>query len=127
MRKLRLIILWALLFFAGMAMGGLGMSGVDSLMAVELRNRLGANLKLRQQLPATLIFKYPTIEALVKYLSQDVLALNTSATHAARVTESKDSDSAIAEIAALSGDEIRRLLDEELSSLAPEPSDLDEG
>ena len=100
--------------------------GVDSLMAVELRNRLGAGLELQQRLPATLIFKYPTIEAVVKYLSQDVLALNTSTTHGARVTASHDSDSDIAEIASLSDDELHRLLEEELRSLDSETSDLEE-
>ena len=95
-------------------------------MAVELRNRLGAGLELQQRLPATLIFKYPTIEAVVKYLSQDVLALNTSTTHGARVTASHDSDSDIAEIASLSDDELHRLLEEELRSLDSETSDLEE-
>ncbi|MDM8557192.1 SDR family NAD(P)-dependent oxidoreductase [Candidatus Parabeggiatoa sp. HSG14] len=46
--------------------------GIDSLMAVELRNRLKTSLG--QALPATIIFDYPTIEALVDYLSQDILS-----------------------------------------------------
>jgi acyl transferase domain-containing protein/acyl carrier protein len=40
--------------------------GLDSLMAVEIRNALG--LKLGVALPATLLFDYPTIEALAGYL-----------------------------------------------------------
>ena len=46
--------------------------GIDSLMAVELKNRLetGLGVKLR----TTLVFDYPTVEALVAHLVQDALA-----------------------------------------------------
>ncbi len=51
--------------------------GLDSLMAVELRNLLTA--QLGQPLPATLIFKYPTIDALADFLISDVLKLEEPA------------------------------------------------
>lgn len=42
--------------------------GFDSLMAVQLRNQLGAGLGLDKPLPATLMFDYPTIDALAGHL-----------------------------------------------------------
>jgi malonyl CoA-acyl carrier protein transacylase len=45
--------------------------GMDSLMAVELKNRLESTLSC--SLPATLVFDYPTIEALVDYLLKETI------------------------------------------------------
>jgi acyl transferase domain-containing protein/SAM-dependent methyltransferase len=42
--------------------------GVDSLMAVELRNMLHTGLRLPRRLPATLMFDYPTIAAIAAHL-----------------------------------------------------------
>jgi NADPH:quinone reductase-like Zn-dependent oxidoreductase len=44
----------------------LGEFGLDSLLAVELRNSLAAGLS--QTLPATLLFEYPTLDALTDFL-----------------------------------------------------------
>lgn len=44
--------------------------GMDSLTAIELRNRLQTGLKAK--LPATLVFDYPTIEALAGYLADQL-------------------------------------------------------
>ncbi|WP_277875673.1 acyl carrier protein [Aphanizomenon flos-aquae] len=47
--------------------------GLDSLMAVELRNYLEKSVE--HSLRSTLLFDYPTLEALVNYLLQEVLVL----------------------------------------------------
>ncbi|NEO76847.1 type I polyketide synthase [Moorena sp. SIO4G3] len=47
--------------------------GLDSLMAVELKNRLESSLET--SLSSTLLFDYPTVEALVEYLASDVISL----------------------------------------------------
>lgn len=45
--------------------------GVDSLLTIDLRNRLEATLC--EELSTSLIFDYPTLEVLVQYLLNDVL------------------------------------------------------
>ena len=54
--------------------------GLDSLMALELRNLLGTGLGLERTLPATLLFNYPTISALAEYLAKQVLTVETMVT-----------------------------------------------
>ncbi|WP_198161787.1 type I polyketide synthase [Sphingomonas sp. TDK1] len=48
--------------------------GLDSLMAVELKNRLGA--ALRRPLPATLIFRFANVRALAAHLADEVLVFD---------------------------------------------------
>jgi myxalamid-type polyketide synthase MxaB len=49
--------------------------GMDSLMAVELTNRL--KMSLGCGISQTLLFDYPTVEALANYLIQEVVTCNT--------------------------------------------------
>ncbi len=50
--------------------------GMDSLMGMELKSRLQNSFN--HSFPMTLAVDYPTVGALIKYLSKDVLALETS-------------------------------------------------
>ncbi len=85
--------------------------GLDSLMAVELRNLLSRTV--HAALPATLLFDYPTIAALSGYLSAEVL-------HLAAVSQPEAPSAqaaAITELENLSDAEAEALLLAELSNL----------
>ena len=89
--------------------------GLDSLMAVELRNALGQSLG--RSLPATLLFDYPTLETLAGYVFDDVLALKDG--RAEEETEAKQEAAqhaaAVAELEQLSDEEAEALLLAELN------------
>jgi acyl carrier protein len=88
------------------AQTSLGNLGLDSLMGLEIRNRLERSSG--QSLPATLVWTYPTVAALTSYFET---ALNSSANPAqGTVVE-------ISEIDDLSEEEAQKLLQEELTSL----------
>jgi acyl transferase domain-containing protein/SAM-dependent methyltransferase len=85
--------------------------GVDSLMAVELRNRLEGSLGLTGALPATLIFDYPTIKAIVGYL-EGVLFTSESPAQSAPASAPAESSEP-----GLSADELEGLSDDEVAAL----------
>ncbi|HEX6245908.1 MAG TPA: SDR family NAD(P)-dependent oxidoreductase, partial [Polyangiales bacterium] len=69
--------------------------GLDSLMAVELRNRIAARFECR--LPATLLFDHPTPAALGRHLVEQVLALGAEvAAPAERASSATSGDEPIA-------------------------------
>lgn len=87
--------------------------GLDSLMAVELRN--GIATMLARTLPATLLFKYPTLHALTAFVLESV----PLPAEEAQTAVSPTSDAEVEAIGALNEDDVRRLLAEELETLSP--------
>ncbi|MEP6917699.1 MAG: type I polyketide synthase, partial [Acidobacteriota bacterium] len=84
--------------------------GLDSLMAVELRNVLAG--AVGRTLPATLLFKHPTIDALAGFV------IEAAGLSAAAVETVAVPDGDVAAIGALDDDDVRKLLAEELAALS---------
>jgi NADPH:quinone reductase-like Zn-dependent oxidoreductase len=91
--------------------------GMDSLMAVEFKNRLQASLG-PVALPATLIFDYPTVEGLAGYLVREVLHLEEPEEPAPEAPkEEQVRAKALAEVEHLSEQEMAQLIDSELAGI----------
>jgi NAD(P)-dependent dehydrogenase (short-subunit alcohol dehydrogenase family) len=88
--------------------------GMDSLMAVELRNRLQADLGTCVKLPSTLIFDYPNIDALTGYLSSE---LNLTEPFEESTQQRGERVSAEDGLEQLSDQELGMLLDEKLADI----------
>ena len=86
--------------------------GMDSLMAVELRNRLRTALEV--SLPSTLLFEHPTAERLVQFLARDVLDLAVSAP---LVTAEPPVHEENPDVAMLSAEDLGALMDQKLADL----------
>jgi acyl transferase domain-containing protein/NADPH:quinone reductase-like Zn-dependent oxidoreductase/acyl carrier protein/SAM-dependent methyltransferase len=95
--------------------------GFDSLMAVELRNELVVGLGLERKLPATLVFDYPTIEAIARYLEEEVLELKeptgSPARQAGKGAKGAHEATRAAELARLSEAEAEALLIQRMGRL----------
>ena len=96
--------------------------GLDSLMAVQLRNQLESGLGLGRSLSATLMFDYPTIAFIAAFLLKCVSGNDSSVTPQAAVQEGPAKSALVRaqEINALSDDAAEALLLKRLeqSSLA---------
>ncbi|MEM1256295.1 MAG: SDR family NAD(P)-dependent oxidoreductase [Cyanobacteria bacterium P01_H01_bin.21] len=95
--------------------------GMDSLTAVELKNRLQASLDC--SLPTTLVFDYPTGRAVVDYLAQTVLGLAPAAVESSEqnVDDVEAPQDALAnQVETLSETEIAALLQQELVAIEQE-------
>ena len=93
--------------------------GLDSLMAVELRNTLG--FSVGKTLPATLLFEYPTVNELAQYIAKEVLALEAEEksvpAEASQKPEPTSNNLQAAELDDLSEDELANLLEAKLKNL----------
>lgn len=88
--------------------------GLDSLMAVDLRNRISTGLRLKEPLPVTMFFDYPTLEALSGFIAKEVLDLpDVGIGKETKIDERRARR--LAEIEELTEDEAAALLMKELS------------
>jgi acyl carrier protein len=87
--------------------------GLDSLMAVELRNAISQAVE--QPLVATLLFSYPTIEDLVRYLLDLVFGSSTPPEAAAERASQLAVSDVLAQIERLSDEEVEQLYAERTS------------
>ena len=92
--------------------------GMDSLMAVELRNRLRATLESSTALPATLVFDYPSIEALTDYLLTLIGDEGDAAEEEIAAEGADDADSMLSSIEDLSDEEVERRLAERFGGVS---------
>jgi hypothetical protein len=91
--------------------------GMDSLMALELRNRLEASLGL--SLSATLVWGYPTVAALAPHLAEK-MGMTLGAVLPETATESDhahESAAIVGELTRMSDADAEALLIQELESL----------
>ncbi|WXB20297.1 SDR family NAD(P)-dependent oxidoreductase [Pendulispora albinea] len=86
--------------------------GMDSLMALELRNRL--QLALDTSLPASLVFNYPTVESLGRYLAAEVLGFtgDTPVATNGRAAAAARDEELLAEVQGLSESDVASELEE---------------
>lgn len=64
--------------------------GMDSLMSVEFRNRLQNSLGC--SIPTSVAFDYPTVESLVNYLDEDLLATESEEKSAVELTKESNQE-----------------------------------
>ncbi len=93
--------------------------GLDSLMALELKDILGTELGIDKSLPETLIFDYPTIDDIAKYIYSKLKTSDTEIVRPSKeLNQTNDRLSAIDDnLEHLSDEEAEQLLINKLKSL----------
>lgn len=89
--------------------------GMDSLLAVELKKQLEANLGLSTS--STLAFNYPNIESLAKYLLTDVIGLDASDNCNVKPQQNDELAQMVIKVEKLSEEEVEALLIQKLANL----------
>jgi NAD(P)-dependent dehydrogenase (short-subunit alcohol dehydrogenase family)/acyl carrier protein len=89
--------------------------GLDSLMAIELRNALG--IAAGRTLPATLLFDYPTVESLTDYLAREVFSSEFSKPSPPSARNADEPVGVSAKLDDLSGEEMAALLAQKLAAI----------
>jgi myxalamid-type polyketide synthase MxaB len=95
---------------------GLATFGMDSLMTIELKNRL--QVAVGKPLSSTIVFDHPTIAELAEYLDLSILFPEDSKYAAAQMTRYSSDSRTLAEVTELSDEEAEAILAKELSSPA---------
>lgn len=95
---------------------GLASFGMDSLMTIELKNRLQA--AVQKTLSATIVFDHPTVSALAEYLNHNFLEPDKAKEAAAEGAPQNNGTEMLAEVAELSDEEAEAILLRELSNPA---------
>ncbi len=95
--------------------------GVDSLMALELRKRLGVGLGLARPLPATLVFDHPSIDAVARLLGREIEPVapgdERAATPAGVAPAASPGRLAVEDVAQLADEDVEALLLKRLEHL----------
>ncbi len=95
---------------------GFAQMGMDSVMAVELSNRLQVDLEI--SLPATLVMEYPTINKLSKYLSEEVMKWGFVEKADSKVPKLEEQETdALSELEKLSEEEFAASVAQELAEI----------
>ncbi len=89
--------------------------GMDSLMTIELKNRL-QNFT-GHSFGSTLTYEYPTINSLAEYLLNQVLSFETALVIESSIQQETQEHQMLAEIEQLSLDELEALVNAELAAL----------